>query len=181
MSDMPRYNPEPAEFSQGQGQGQIQAPVRPSIMNTIFFMLIGAAVLQIIATIFGVLNMQSDESRTELVEKLEAQGAQNFDANMIDTTILVSTGTAIVMAVVSVILYVLIGLFIKMGMGWARIVGVVLAVASLSLLWGLTMPGGIATILQVLLGIGAMVLCFTGPAAVYFKEKKNFKLATKGR
>lgn len=183
MSEMPRYNPEPAEFSQGQGQGQgqIQAPVRPPIMNTIFFMLIGAAVLQIIATIFGAMNMQSPEFRTQLEDQLQSQGAQNFDANMIDTAIVASTGTLIVMAVVAVILYVLIGLFIKMGMGWARIVGVVLAVVSLYMLWGMTMPGGIATILQILLGIGAMVLCFTGPAAVYFKEKKSFKLATKGR
>jgi asparagine N-glycosylation enzyme membrane subunit Stt3 len=98
---------------------------------------------------------------------------------MIDTISVVAVGTIIVMAVVSVILYVLIGLFIKRGMGWARIVGAVLAVVSLSQLIALTMPGGIATILQVLLGLAAMVLCFTGPAAAYFKERKNFKLAQK--
>jgi hypothetical protein len=175
MSEMPRYNPGPSEFS------PVQAAVAPPIMNTVFFMLVGAAVLQIIATIFGVLNMQSDAFRTQLTDKLQSQNLPNVDASMLDTAIMVSTGTAIVMAVVAVILYVLIGLFLKKGMGWARIVGAVLAVVSLSQLMNLTMPGGIATILQILLGIGAMVLCFTGPGGAYFAAKKNYKLATKGR
>lgn len=175
MSEMPRYNPAPNDFSQA------VAPVAPPIMNTVFFMLIGAAVLQIIATIFAVLQMQSDDFRATLNDQLQTQNLPSVDANMVDTAIMVSTGTAIVMGVVAVILYVLIGLFLKKGMGWARIVGAVLAVVSLSQLISLSMPGGIATILQILLGIGAMVLCFTGAGAAYFTAKKNYKLTTKGR
>ncbi|ALV45884.1 hypothetical protein MB46_10725 [Arthrobacter alpinus] len=175
MSEMPRYNPAATEFS------PVQAPVAPPIMNTVFYMLIGAAVLQVIATIFAVLQMQSDEFRTQLMDQLQTQNLPSVDANMVDTAIMVSTGTAIVMGVVAVILYVLIGLFLKKGMGWARIVGAVLAVVSLSQLMGMTMPGGIATILQILLGLGAMVLCFMGAGAAYFTAKKNYKLAAKGR
>ncbi|WP_425862362.1 hypothetical protein [Arthrobacter sp. TWP1-1] len=175
MSEMPRYNPGPSEFS------PVQAPAAPPIMNTVFFMLVGAAVLQVIATIFAVLQMQSDDFRTQLKDQLESQGLPDAGGNILDNAIMASTGTAIVMAVVAVILYVLIGLFLKKGMGWARIVGAVLAVVSLSQLMSLTMPGGIATILQILLGIGAMVLCFTGPGAAYFAAKKSYKLATKGR
>ena len=175
MSEMPSYNPAPTEFFPA------LAPVAPPIMNTVLFMLIGAAVLHVIATIFGVLNIQSDAFRTQLTDKLQSKNMSNVEASMLDIAIMASTGTLIVMAVLAVILYVLIGLFLKKGMGWASIVGAVLAVVSLYQLISLAMPGGIATILQILLGIGAMSLCFTGAGGAYFAAKKNYKSATKTR
>ena len=54
-------------------------------------------------------------------------------------------------------------------------------VMALSQLIGLTMPGGIVTILQILLGLAAMVLCFIQPAAGFFTARKNFRMANKVR
>lgn len=175
MTEMPRYNQVPEAFEAA------PAPTAPPVMNTIFFMLLGAAVLQVMAAVLGVFEASSAAFRTRFIEQMEAQKIQNVTADMVDVAVLVSIGTIIAMAVVSVVLYVLIGLFLRKGMGWARITGAVLAVVSLSQLLGMTMPGGVAVILQVMLGIGAMVLCFTGPAAAFFTEKKNFKLANKTR
>ncbi|WP_449373351.1 hypothetical protein [Arthrobacter psychrolactophilus] len=175
MSEMPRYNPAPTDLPYS------KAPVAPPIMNTVFFMLIGAAVLHVIATIFGIVYANSAQFREDALKTFQDAKMADIDESMIDATVMVTVGTLIVTAVLAVVLYVLIGLFLKKGMGWARIVGTVLAVVSLSQLMSLTMPGGIATILQVLLGIGAMILCFTGAGAKYFAEKKSFKLANKIR
>ncbi len=174
MTEMPRYNPESATLPPTR-----QAPTAPPIMNTIFFLLLGAALLQIIATIVGVNATNSGSYREEALKQLEAQNVTNITPEMLDNIMLVTVGTLIVMAVVSVIVYVLLALFLKMGMGWARIAAAVLAVLSLSLLIGLQMPSGLLTIVQILLGIAAAVLCFTGAAAVYFREKKDYKLANK--
>lgn len=175
MTDMPRYNPTPDAFQPA------AAPKAPPVMNTIFLMLMGAALLSIVATIFGVISTSSPKFRQQVEDQLTASGAQGITPGILDGTVLFTLVSVVAVGVASVILYVLIGLFIKKGMGWARIVGAILAVASLSQLWGMTMPGGIAAILQVLLGIAAMVLCFTGPAAAFFTAKKNFRLASKGR
>lgn len=175
MTEMPRYNPAPETFVPA------QAPTAPPIMNTIFFMLLGAAVLHIVATIFGVMNVTSPAFRNQVEKQFTASNTPGITPEMVDTTIMFTLVTSIVVAVVAVIAYVVIGLFIKMGMGWARIVGVVLAVLSLGQLVSFTLPGGIAVILQVLLGVAAMVLCFTGPAAAFFTERKNYKLANKTR
>lgn len=149
-------------------------------MNTIFFLLIAAALLQIISTIVGVNSANSGTYREDARKQLEAQNMTDITPEMLDTITLVTVGTLIVMAVVSVIVYVLLAVFLKKGMGWARITAAVVAVLSLSLLIGLQMPSGLLTIVQILLGIVAVALCFTGPAAVYFREKKDYKLASKG-
>ncbi|POH59844.1 hypothetical protein [Arthrobacter glacialis] len=173
MSEMPRYNPAPEAFVPA------QAPTAPPIMNTIFFMLLGAAVLHIVATILGIMNVTSDSFRNQVEQQLSGQNMPETTPEIVDATIMFTLVTSLAIGVVGVIVYVVIGLFIKKGMGWARIVGLVLAALSLGQLVGMTMPGGIAVILQVLLGIAAMVLCFTGPAAAFFTAKKNFKLASK--
>ena len=175
MSEMPYYNPGAAAYQPA------QAPVAPPIMNTIFFMLLSAAVLQILATILGAMTVNSENFRNQITSEIEGQNVKGVTAQVIDTTVLFALVGVIVVGVVAVIAYVIFGLFIKRGLGWARIVGLVLAIASLSQLFNMTMPAGIVTILQVLLGIGAIVLCFTGPAAVFFTEKKNFRLANKVR
>ena len=46
---------------------------------------------------------------------------------------------------------------------------------------GMTMPGGIATILQILLGLGAMVLCFTGAGAEVLRREEEPQVGNKSR
>lgn len=150
-------------------------------MNTIFYMLLAAAALQVIAGIFGIMHTSSSDFRAQTTEQLKSQNATGITPEMIDVSVVIVIGTIAVMSVLAVIGYVVIGLFIRKGMGWARILGAILAVVWLIQLTGLTMPGGIATILQILLGLTAMALCFMQPAAGFFTARKNFRLANKVR
>ena len=154
-----------------------QAPVAPPVMSTIFWLLMGAAVAQIIAAIFGVLHASSDSNREDAIQQLAAQNVKDVDADMLEMMSVATVGTITVMAVAAVLLYVLIGLFLKKGMGWARLAGTGLALISFSRYMGVNTPGGMATLLQIVLGVAAIVLCFMGPAAMFFKEKRAHKLA----
>ncbi|MFQ4147346.1 hypothetical protein AAGW05_01390 [Arthrobacter sp. LAPM80] len=175
MSEMPRYTPGPAAYEPP------QVPVAPPVMNTIFYLLLGAAFFGIIAAIFGVIDASSGKTRDMVEQQLANQKVSGVTPALIDTIMTFSLVTAIGVAVVAVGCYVVLGIFIRKGMGWARTVGLVLAIVSISRLFGMTMPGGIATIVQVLLGIAAIFLCFTGPAGAFFKARKDFRLASKGR
>ncbi len=176
---MPRYNAGPDPYQRP--DASMVAPTPPPIMNTIYYMLLAAAVLQVIAAIFGIMHTSSSEFRTQTAEQLHNQNASGITPEMIDVSVGILIGTIVVMSVLAVVGYVIIGLFIRKGMGWARIVGAILAVVWLVQLTALTMPGGIATILQILLGLAAMVLCFIQPAAAFFTARKNFRRANKIR
>lgn len=175
MNDMPRYDAAPESFEPW------KATTPPPIMNTIFFMLLGAAVLQIAATLLAVMSVNSPLFRGEIEQQLRSQDMPGITPELIDTAVTFALVSAIAIGVVAVIVYVPIALSIKKGRGWARTVGAVLAVLSLGQLIGLTMPGGIAVIVQVMLGIGAIVLCFMPPAAGYFTAQKAYSLASKNR
>ena len=160
------------------GAGERAAPpTAPPIMNTIFLFLMGAAVAQVIAAILGVLHASSDAYRDESIAKLETTGVKDVTADMVEMMSVATVGTTIVVAVAAVILYVLIALFLKKGMGWARLAGTGLALISFSRYTGVGTPAGVATLLQIVLGVAAIVLCFMGPAAEFFKEKRKYKLA----
>ena len=179
MTEMPRYNPGADPYQKP--AAAMVSPTAPPIMNTIYFMLLGAAVLQVISTIFGVSQSGSQNLRRQITEQMEAQNVPGMTPDMVDMTVAISLGAVVVTALMSVAAYIVIGLFIKKGMGWARIVGTVLAAVSAFQLIGLSMPGGIATILQVLLGAAAIVMCYIAPAASFFTERKNFRLARKAQ
>lgn len=174
---MPSYNP---DWSQ-QGGAPAPVPVKPKQVGWAFQLILAAAVLQIIGAIFGVVNATSDKFRANAAETIAKQNVQSNGQDLVQAAVTTTIVLIVVVAVVAVVLYVIIGLFINKGAGWARITGLVLAVISLSQLVGLAMPAGIFTILQVLAGIAAIVLCFIKPGSQYFTDRKNFKLANKGR
>lgn len=173
MTQMPRYE-NGNEFNAAG-----QAPPVPSIMNTVAYLLLGAALMCAIAAVFGVINTGKPETRALIQEQLAAQKVGEMSPEMLDSVIMISMVTIIAVAVVSVIAYVLLAYFLRKGMGWARIVAGVLAVISLTQLVGVSMPSGIFVILQVLLGLGAVALCFTGKGAEYFRARQQWKLANR--
>ncbi|MHA7176669.1 hypothetical protein ACX80D_08440 [Arthrobacter sp. Sr24] len=180
MSEKPRKNRKPSSGMAGQAGQTAQAlvpPVAPPLMDTIFLMLMGAAVAQIIAAVLGVLHASSDAYRQESITQLEATGVKDITPEMLEVMSVATVGTTILVAVAAVILYVVIGLFLKKGMGWARLAGTGLALISFSRYVGVSSPGDLATVLQIVLGVAAIALCFMGPAAEFFKEKKTYKLA----
>ncbi|WP_269937019.1 hypothetical protein [Arthrobacter sp. HY1533] len=174
MTDMPRYNPGTPDYQ------PVQAPVAPPVMNIVFWLMLAAGLMSVVAAVFGVMNANSSTVRAQVEAELAKRGTP-VTPEMLDTVMAFSLATVIGTAVVSVIAYVVLAIFVKKGMGWARIVAAVLAVLSLGQFIGLAMPGGIATTLQILLGLAAVALCFTGAGAAFFRARRDFKLATKGR
>jgi hypothetical protein len=172
---MPSYNP---EWSQ---QPIPAAPTKPTQVRWAFQLVIAAAALQVIAAIFGVVYVSSDKFRQSAAATIAKQNLPaNAKANdLVQVAVTTTIGVLIATAVVAVALYIVIGLFINKGAGWARITGLVLAVISLSRLIGLTMPAGIFTVLQVLAGIAAIILCFSRPGSQYFTDSRNFRKAGK--
>ena len=175
MTDMPRYNPGTPDYQ------PVQAPVAPPVMNIVFWLMLAAGLMSVVAAMFGVMNANSDTVRAQVEASSCRPRAPAVTPDMLDTVMAFSMATVIGTAVVSVIAYVVLAIFVKKGMGWARIVAAVLAVLSLGQFVGLTMPGGIATTLQILLGLAAVALCFTGAGAAFFRARRDFKLATKVR
>ena len=155
--------------------------MKPKQVGWAFQLIRAAAVLQVIAAIFGLILASSDKFRATAAEAVAKQNVQANGQDLVQISVMTAIGFTIVAAVVAVIVYVLIGLFINKGAGWARITGLVLAVLSLGLLLGLHMPAGIFTILQVVAGIAAIVMCFIKPGAQFFADTRNFKQANKLR
>lgn len=173
MTDMPRYSPAAAD------QPLAQEPVAPPVMNIVFWLFVGAGIMSVLFAAFSVMYAMSDQARTDMENALAAQNVGEITGDMLEVIIAISVTTAIVIGVISAIAYVVTAIFLKKGRGWARIVAVVLVVLSLGSLVGMVMPGAIAAILQTVLGIAALVLCFTGAGAAYFRARKDYKLATK--
>lgn len=171
---MPSYNPE------WSGQPAVALPERPQQIRWAFWLIMVAAVMQVISAIFGVLFMSTAAFRDSIAAEIAKQDVPATNQDVVGITVSFSIGTVIVTAVLAVILYVAIAFLIKAGRGWARIVGAVLAAVSLTHLLNLTMPDGIFTILQVLAGIVALIFCFIAPGSTYFSDMKNVRLANKG-
>lgn len=172
---MPSYSPGASE------QIKLAKPERPQPMQVVFWLLLAAAACHIIAMLFSAVYILSDKFRESTAADI---AKSNFPANGQDQVQLNIIGTLvilIVVAVVAVALYVLIGLFIRKGAGWARIVGTILAALSLGQLMGLTMPAGIFSILQVIAGLVAITFCYIAPGSTYFKEMKDYRVAHKTR
>lgn len=172
---MPSYNAGDPDYPSA------AQPVPPKQIGWAFQLLISAAALQVLATIFGVIYISSEKFRAIAAETLAKQNVPSTGQDLVSVSVTIALTVAIVSAVLAVIVYVVIALFIRKGMGWARITGAVLAVISFYQLANLMMPGGLFTILQVLAGVAAIVLCFIAPGAQYFTEVKNYRIAHKRR
>lgn len=177
---MPSYNPQwSAEPS------AVAAPIKPKQITLAFRLILAAAVLWVIGAILTIVNFGSASAKQQIKDGLISQGTKVPEGmsvdQLVDSSVTVATVVFVILLIVGVALYIVIGMFINKGYGWARIVGLVLTVLSLYFLLGLTFPGAIFTILQILAGIGAIVLCFMKPGSQYFADSKNYRAAAKTR
>ena len=173
MSGMPSYNPGAEEPFSG------AKPVVPQTVQRGVWLILAAAVMHVIASIFGIINAASPATKATIEEQL--RGKSNLPANAVDVAQTTAIVAGVVVAVITLVIYVLIAMLIRRGMNWARITGLVFAVLSLSSLLHLTFPAGIFSILQVLLGIAGIILCYMGASKVFFADSKNFRKAAKNR
>lgn len=172
---MPSYNP---NYGQSPDGGFGAPPAVPSLVNTAYWLILAAALMQVIAAIMGAVYAGSPEMKQRIQDQLQGQ---NISADAAATAQTVGVVTVLVVGLISVVIYVLIAIFIRKGMNWARITGTVLAVISLYQLASLTFPAGIFVLLQVALGIVAIILCWLKESNAYFVGMKQHRAALKNR
>ena len=159
-------------FSGGQPAAAPAAPQRPAAVERGFWLLIASAVLSLIAGILSIVELMSDEGRSELAQ---VSGLTPAEA---DTAVTIGIVTALVIGVISVAVSVLFAVFARKGHNWARIVIAVFAGISLFGLAGINGSlEGILSLVSILLIIAAVVLFFTKPASAYFSQMQQYRQA----
>ncbi|MBG6216198.1 hypothetical protein IWX75_000635 [Arthrobacter sp. CAN_A6] len=144
--------------------GQTGMPVQangpaPQKVNTAYWLIIAAGVVNLLAAVFMSLNPLGSITPDQLAD-LEASGLDPASLTSLISTIV------IVVALISLALYVLIAVMIRRGKNWARITGTVFAALSI---FGI--GSGILAAISVLLGIAGIVLCYLKPSNEYFAKR----------
>ncbi|MBG6183941.1 hypothetical protein IWX65_001909 [Arthrobacter sp. CAN_A214] len=144
--------------------GQTGMPVQakgpaPQKVNTAYWLIIAAGVVNLFASVFMSLNPLGAITPDQLAD-LEASGLDPASLTSLISTIV------IVVALISLALYVLIAVMIRRGKNWARITGTVFAALSI---FGIA--SGFLAAISVLLGIAGIVLCYLKPSNEYFAKR----------
>lgn len=166
----PQYGQNQPQYGQpqyggypGLGPEKPAGPVAlPKEVNLAFWLIIGAGILGLIGIPFNIA-----AAKEAADSQLPASGA-NITPEEFNTML---TAVVVVFAVVGAALYALIAVFVRKGANWARIVATVFAVISLTNLFG----GLVITVLQVLLGMAAVVLLYLKPSNEYFRASRKPK------
>lgn len=172
----PAYGQGPSPYGQippyGQQYGGYQgAPMgtgkpveRPREVNIAFWLIVAAGVLSLIAIPFNIA-----AARQLSQGQLTTSNGQSISPETFNSML---TGVAVVTAIIIAALYALVAVFVRRGANWARILGTVFAAISLLSLIGSTLP----TVLQVLLGVAAIVLLYLRPSNEFFAARKRARL-----
>lgn len=174
-TELPNVNPSWPE------SGATSEPVPPKQIRLAYWLIMAAALFQIIASIFVIAYLKSAGYRDSLTSSLAARSALEPGRDLVEISVSTSVGFAIGSMICGVIAYILLGAFIKKGRSWARLMAAILAVLSMGEVAKMLMPGGIFTVLQVAAGVVAMVLCYIRPGSGYFTAMKEYRAANKVR
>lgn len=179
----PSYNPSPEpapESSSGAGARVAPvAPVAPRQIGWVVKLLLAAAALQVVVTILSVINISSEAFRTRLRADILALGAGVDVEQLADGSVMFSMVTAVAVGVLSILMYLTIARFLAKGAMWARLLGGILAICSVYQASTVALPSGLVAMVQVLLGLAAIVLCYIKPGSTYFRETQIHKLLLK--
>jgi hypothetical protein len=126
-----------------------------------FQLILLAAALEVFALAGAIYALVSPSGQNELRLALSEMGVA--DQGLLQPVLII----AVVFVALAVGVYVLIAFQIRKGRNWARITGAVLAGLSLLNLLQPTLP----TLIQVSLGVVAIVLTFAPTASGYFKRR----------
>lgn len=170
---MPSYNPA------SQGPQAAAGPVQPKQIRWSYLLILTAALLQVVAAVFTLMYQTSPAFKASVEATLATQNVPASVQNPVDFAVSTALGFTLGGTILGVISYVVLGLFIKKGAGWARMIAAILTVISLGEVKTLMLPGSIFTILQIAAGVAAMLLCFIKPGSAYFVAMKNHRAALK--
>jgi hypothetical protein len=164
----PGYAPPPGhpagQAGSGPGGGRANGsgnPKPPRPVLVAFQLILLAAALEVFALAGAIYALVSPSGQNELRLALSEMGVA--DQGLLQPVLII----AVVFVALAVGVYVLIAFQIRKGRNWARITGAVLAGLSLLNLLQPTLP----TLIQVSLGVVAIVLTFAPTASGYFKRR----------
>lgn len=165
MSTTPRpARPTPPEPASG--------PVPPRQIGWAVRLLQAAAVLQVVVTGLSIINISSAGFRAWTREALLDMGEGSILEEVVERAVKFSLVTAVAGGIVVIVIYLVLARFIAKGAMWARLAGGVIAIGSLYQITALTMPGGLVTIVEILVALAAITLCYIKPASTFFREKQ---------
>ncbi|MGG5175210.1 hypothetical protein ACQQCD_09345 [Pseudarthrobacter sp. J1763] len=153
----------PSAATSGAATGT-KGPV-PQKVNLAFWLIIAAGVLSLIGAIVAGASANTAAGREALANQMGAQG----DPETINSVLSAVAPMLIVFGIIGLGLYVLVAFFVRKGANWARILGTVFAVLSLSYL-----GSGLIYILSMVLGIAAIVLIWLKDSAPWFRKQQPY-------
>lgn len=169
----PQY-PQPQQFGQQQylvypsempQQRTTASSAAPPLVNTSFWLLIGACLLWVGSVFLSIGSIDDPAMRSQFDARLATSGA-DVDFEALKSVIV---GMVVLIAAIGVSTYALVAFNVRKGRNWARILGTILA--AFSLLGVLEM--GLGT-LSILAGVAAMVLLYLPTSAPYFRKYLPF-------
>ncbi len=137
----------------------------PPLVNTSFWLLIGACVVWVSSVFLSIGAIDDPAMRSQFDARLATSGAE-VDFEALKGVIV---GMVALIAAIGVLMYALVAFNIRKGRNWARILGTVLA--AFSLLGVLEM--GLGT-LSILAGVASMVLLYLPASAPFFRKYQPF-------
>jgi hypothetical protein len=171
----PQYGfqkPMPGQYGYPGGQPQYGAgkPAPPREVLIAFWLIIGAAVLNLVNSfvIAATANrIISDAWNDPAFQDQLRQAAGGQDISSITPDMIAgAVGTmSVIFGLIAAGLYLLVAFGVKAGRNWARILGTIFAVLSLAML-----AQGVLGVLTFLLGAAAIVLLFLPVSSAFFKE-----------
>lgn len=159
------YGQSPYGYPSEQPQGGGATAGVPQLVNTSFWMIIGAGVLSVLSVLLTIPTLDDPAMRSTFEEQLRGSG-QNVAFDDVKGFII---GTMVVFALIGAGLYALVAFNVRKGKNWARILGTVLAALSVFSLF----PAGLNTLVA-LLGIAAIVMLYLPASAPYFQKQQPF-------
>ena len=159
------YGQSPYGYPSEQPQGGASAAGVPQLVNTSFWMIIGAGVLSVLSVLLAIPTLDDPAMRSTFEEQLRGSG-QSVAFDDVKGFII---GTMVVFALIGAGLYALVAFNVRKGKNWARILGTVFAALSVFSLF----PLGLNTLVG-LLGIAAIVMLYLPASAPYFQKPQPF-------
>ncbi|MFI5085767.1 MAG: hypothetical protein ACHP7K_07540, partial [Actinomycetales bacterium] len=130
------------------------------VMLAFTLLLIAAAINTVVTVLAGAVLLTA-AGRSTAVAMMVQMGVE--DTSLVEPALIVS----VVLGFVSIALYAVIAFALRRGRNWARITGAILAAISLL---SLIVPN-VITVIQVALGLAAMLIVFRQPAAAWFRKR----------
>ncbi|MCQ1996520.1 hypothetical protein [Arthrobacter sp. zg-Y1171] len=154
------------------------APARPKTVEMAFWLLLAAAALVLIRIPVGIMAVNKDDHKSEIESFLGPDNVPIWIRNEISDYVWAGVITAVILAAIA--------LLSRMGLGWPRIVLIVVAVLtalnSRVQFFASVIPvyeTAWVTLISVLLTLAATVLLFLTPSNHYFKSMGQYRKGKK--